>query len=109
MPDQNLLRGAKSLADKIDTGMIVLNVTEDDLAKIDPILASSPGFQVPNMKISVYKNRRGRYKGIYLWCIADLGTCRTNAQFATNWRHELINIENLKIIAEDEPSAWDKT
>lgn len=107
-PDQNLLRGAKSIADRADMGSILLNVTQDDLLKIDPILKANPTFSVPIIKISIYKNRRGKYKGIYLWCDANLGTCRVNPMFVTTWAGELISIEDAKIIVEEEPSAWDK-
>ena len=95
-PDQNLLRGAKSIADKIDVGMIMLPVKQDDLDNLARILSNTP-FERPNLKISVYKNRRGRYKGIYLWCNADLGTCRVKPMFATSYNYELIQINNLKI------------
>lgn len=106
-PDQNLLRGAKSIADRADVGLILLNVTNDDLVKLEPILASNPNFKVPNVKMSVYKNRRGSYKGIYLWCNADLGTCRIHPQFATTWHHEMIGIEDIKVIVEDDPAPWE--
>lgn len=104
-PDQNLLRGAKSIADKIDVGMIMLPVSDKDLVKLEPVLSSNPYFQTPNMKISIYKNRRGSYKGIYLWCYADLGVCRIQPQFATKYNGELISIEDIKIIV-DEPGAF---
>ena len=95
-PDQNLLRGAKAIADKIDTGLIMLPVTSEDLENLERILVNT-GFKKPNLKISVYKNRRGRYKGIYLWCDADLGTCRIRPVFATGYNYELIQMNNLKI------------
>ena len=95
-PDQNLLRGAKAIADKIDVGMIMLPVKEDDIENLDRILVNT-GFKKPNLKISVYKNRRGRYKGVFLWCDADLGTCRVKPIFATGYNYELIQINNLKI------------
>ena len=95
-PDQNLLRGAKAIADKIDTGLIMLPVTSEDLENLERILINT-GFKKPNLKISVYKNRRGRYKGIYLWCDADLGTCRIRPVFATGYNYELIQMNNLKI------------
>lgn len=95
-PDQNLLRGAKAIADKIDVGMIMLPVKDDDIESLDRILVNT-GFKKPNLKISIYKNRRGRYKGIYLWCDADLGTCRVKPIFATGYNYELIQINNLKI------------
>jgi hypothetical protein len=55
------------------------------------------GIEMPSIKISVYKNRRGRYKDILLWCRADRGICRINPIFATNYNYELISIEDLKI------------
>lgn len=104
-PDQNLLRGAKSIADRIDVGMILLGVSEDDLAKLEPILEANPNLQRPNLKLSVYKNRRGSYKGVYLWAKADLGTCRIYPQFCTTWHHEMVGIEDIKVIV-DEPGAF---
>lgn len=98
-PDQNLLRGAKSIADKIDLGEIALPVKDKDIESLGKILTSNT-FERPNMKISVYKNRRGRYKGIYLWCNADLGTCRVKPMFATTWGYEIIEMNDIKIITE---------
>lgn len=76
--------------------MIMLPVKEDDIENLDRILVNT-GFKKPNLKISVYKNRRGRYKGVFLWCDADLGTCRVKPIFATGYNYELIQINNLKI------------
>lgn len=105
-PDQNLLRGAKSIADKVDYGCILLPVRSDDLVKLEPIL-NSKIFEEPVIKISVYKNRRGRYKGIYLWCKANLGTCRIQPMFATTYGYELIEMDDIRITVEDnEPSAF---
>ena len=95
-PDQNLLRGAKSIADKLDLGMILLPVRADDKKALEKILSSGT-FDVPSLKLSIYKNRRGRYKGIYLWCKADLGTCRVTPMFATGWDYELIPIDDTRI------------
>ncbi len=88
--------------------MILLGVSPEDLAKLDPILASNPGFETPNVKLSIYKNRRGAYKGCFLWCKADLGTCRINPQFLTSWHHEMLSIEDIKIIVDDGPAVWEK-
>lgn len=95
-PDQNLLRGAKSIADSIDLGMHILPVTQKDLEALKPVLDSST-FEVPNAKLAIYKNRRGRYKSVYLWCKSDLGTCRINPMFCTDFSYELINMNDLKI------------
>ena len=94
--DQNLLRGAKAIADKIDCGMIMLQVSQDDKESLKNIV-NSMGIDMPDIKISVYKNRRGRYKDILLWCKADRGTCRIDPIFVTNYNYELMDIEDLKI------------
>ena len=52
--------------------------------------------------MSIYKNRRGRYKGVYLWCKGDLGTCRIKPMFCTTYGYELVSIDDIKIIVEDE-------
>lgn len=100
-PDQNLLRGAKSIADKIDFGAIMLLAREKDFKSLEPILSNS-SFPKPLIKISIYKNRRGRYKGIYLWCKANLGCCRIEPMFATGWDYELIQMDDIKIKLEEE-------
>ena len=104
-PDQNLLRGAKAIADKIDFGAILLGVKQDDIEKLDSVLSSSV-FDKPTIKMSIYKNRRGRYKGVYLWCKANLGCCRIEPMFCTTWDYELVNINNIKIMIEEESSAF---
>lgn len=106
-PDQNLLRGAKSIADKIDVGEIMLAVKPDDLAALEQIISTN-GFEPPNLKISVYKNRRGRYKGIYLWCKADLGICRIKPMFATTYTYDMVSIDDVRIRVEDEKPPWEE-
>jgi len=100
-PDQNLLRGAKAIADKIDYGSLILKVTSEDVESLKPVLDAGH-FSNPQLKISVYKNRRGRYKGIYLWCSADLSTCRINPMFATDYNYNLIKIDNVKVAVQSE-------
>lgn len=96
IPDQTLLRGAKAIADKIDFGCILLNTTDEDIESLESILSTGI-FERPNIKLSVYKNRRGKYKGVYLWCKADLGTCRIRPMFCTSYGYELIPIDNVNI------------
>lgn len=104
-PDQNLLRGAKAIADKIDYGSILLNVKDEDLVALEKILASNI-FERPTIKMSVYKNRRGRYKGVILWCKADLGCCRIKPMFCTTYDYEMVSIDDIRIKLEEE-SAFD--
>ena len=100
-PDQNLLRGAKAIADKIDYGSILLNVKDDDLVALDTILSSNL-FERPTIKMSIYKNRRGRYKGVILWCKADLGCCRIKPMFCTTYDYEMVNIDDMQIMLQEE-------
>lgn len=100
-PDQNLLRGAKAIADKIDFGAVLLPVVEEDKEKLNRILQST-AFDPPTIKMSVYKNRRGKYKGIYLWCKADLGICRIEPMFVTDYSYELQQVPDLKILMEED-------
>mgnify|MGYP003448346682 CR=1 FL=1 len=104
-PDQNLLRGAKSIADKIDYGSILLNTTDDDLVALEQILAGNM-FEKPTIKMSIYKNRRGRYKGVILWCKANLGCCRIQPMFCTTYDYEMVSIDDIRIRV-DEESAFE--
>ena len=101
IPDQNLLRGAKAIADKIDYGSILLNVTTEDIESLKPILDSNV-FEKPTIKLSIYKNRRGKYKGVILWCKASLGCCRIQPMFCTSYDYEMISVDNMKIVVEEE-------
>lgn len=95
--DQNVLRGAKSIADVCDVGMIMVNVTKADQEALKDTLAAG-GYEMPQVKISVYKNRRGPYKDIILWCNADRGVCKINPVFITNNNYELQFINDTKIV-----------
>lgn len=106
-PDQNLLRGAKSIADRADWGAILLSVTKEDQVKLEPLISANPNLSMPNVKMSIYKNRRGAYKGIFLWCQADLGTCRINPMFATDWSMNMKPIEDIKVEVNQGPGAWE--
>ena len=104
-PDQNLLRGAKAIADKIDLGAILMLAKDEDLVALDPILSTNV-FDKPTIKLSVYKNRRGRYKGVYLWCKADLGCCRIKPMFCTTYNYEMVSIDDVRVRI-DEESAFE--
>ena len=100
-PDQNLLRGAKSIADRIDLGTILLNATAEDISSLTTAgYIAKWGGMVPNTKLSVYKNRRGKYVNCYIWMFADKGTCRFTPIGATTWNYEPYEIPPLTILAQ---------
>lgn len=94
--DQNLLRGAKSIADKIDLGMIMLKTSKEDKEALREVITRLK-FEEPVIKISIYKNRRGQYKDILLWCKANQATCRVIPMFATDYNYQLIDLPDFKI------------
>ena len=102
-PDQSLLRGSKAIADRIDAGMIMLDVTSDDIEKIKPFCDKN-NVPIPNVKMSVYKIRQGRWKSVYLWMNAQKEYCRYNPVFVTDWRYGYIEMEDLKIKVQEESS-----
>lgn len=94
--DQNLLRGAKAIADKLDYGAMMLEVTEKDKEALQD-LCKRGGFDMPDIKMSVYKNRSCRWKGILVWCKANRGICRIDPIFVTKYDYQLCEIEDFKI------------
>ncbi|WP_064199100.1 DnaB-like helicase C-terminal domain-containing protein [Brevibacillus brevis] len=94
--DQNLLRGAKSLADKIQMGLIALVPTKQDLEAIDPILRNG-FYPEPNIVYHIYKNRMTKYKNIKLWLYIDYDTMRVHELFATTNDYQLINIQPTEL------------
>ena len=104
--DQNLLRGAKAIADKVDAGMIMLPVTDQDRESLK-VFCDKNGFDLPDLKISIYKNRRGRYNHMFLWCKTDMGTCKMNPVFATTYLYEPIEIEDLVINVRPKTDKWE--
>ena len=103
--DQNLLRGAKAIADKIDAGMIMLEASQDDIKALDTLIKQN-GFEKPAIKMSVYKNRRGRYKDVLLWCRAQRGICRIEPMFVTDYQYRLIDVPVYKVNVKEPNSAF---
>ena len=101
IPDQNLLRGAKSIADRIDLGTILLNTTPEDIDNLRRAGYIDKVFNgiEPNAKLSIYKNRRGKYVNCFVWMIADKGTCRFVPLGATTWNLEPYEIPPLTLEA----------
>ena len=100
-PDQNLLRGSKAIADRVDLGTILLEVTAEDKEKLNSF-CKKHDFPMPNVKLSVYKNRANKWKGIYLWMVAERGICRFNTIFVTDWMFNPIEMPLLKITVKED-------
>lgn len=96
IPDQTLLSGAKSIANRIDFGSIMLDCTPEDIEDITTaVLEERPSLGVPNVKCSIYKNRRGKINRVLLWMQADKGTCRYKTKFVTDYNLKLIDPKEI--------------
>lgn len=80
--------------------MVLLPITDKDTKGLEKILAQT-GYDTPTLKLSIYKNRRGKYKGIFLWCKANLGICRVEPMFATTYNYQFIPMDDLQIDVEE--------
>lgn len=88
---------AKSMADRIDVGIISLQPSPTELKAIKPILTKKIGMPEPNLVQHIYKVRRGKITKIRLWQRADLGTCRTTDLFVTDNNYNLIPVDATDI------------
>ena len=95
--DQNLLSGAKALANKLDVGFICMPPSNAELKKVEGIIHKKVGIPTPNMCTWIYKIRRGRITRVIIWSVYDLGTMRVRDLFVTTVNFELINIDFTKI------------
>ena len=97
---EGALRGAKSIADKVDVGMIVENVTSKDLKNLSELIEDlevNPQHLEPNMCSFIYKNRLGM-KGVIIWSKVDLSTLTTKPLFVTDYNYQRIDIPKTRII-----------
>lgn len=90
------IRGAKSIADKADVGVIISLVTENDLK----VLAEAIDLigETPNQVTDIYKLRRGKYNNVRIWSKYDAGTCRKKDLFITDSRmNQVTGFQSLDI------------
>ncbi len=90
------LRSAKSIADKVDVGAILMRVGEQDKEVIQTYLTK--GFEIePNFYIKVYKVRAGSYQDIKVYINFNRDTCQMCDCFVTDNNGEILNIESTNI------------
>lgn len=106
--DSTILRGAKSLADRIDLGVIFLEPSKTEMEAIKPILARQVGMPIPNRISHVYKCRRGKYTRVKLWHYVDLSTCRMQTLFVTDHDFKIIPIQATKVVTEEVEKLLDE-
>lgn len=103
--DQRAVKGARSLPNKADVGIVVFAPTKKELDFIEPLIRKGRGFNntiTPNSCYTIYKNRFGEItEEVKIWCYQNLGNMRTVDLFCTNRNYEPISIDKTIIELED--------
>ena len=101
--DQNMIRGSKAIADKIDIGIIGVRLTDAEKKQIDAIwqeIKRQKGFtHDPNLVLDLYKNRRGKIAHDKIFRYFDFGTCRCEDLFITD--------SSYRALSEDENGKFE--
>lgn len=99
--DQRAVKGARSLPNKADVGVVSFEPTKKELEKIDPIVVRKGlvNHKYPNICHSFYKIRGGiqQHKDIKVWGYQDLGTMEYEDMFCTDKNYKLVNVNPTKI------------
>lgn len=106
MRDSASLAGGSSTSRKVDYGVQLYKVTEEDLQKLEPILETGM-YETPNYSHWIYKNRGGKYDKVVIWSRMDLGIMHERVLFMTDTSYNLLNVKptEIKITGEDEVEA----
>lgn len=102
--DQSMLRGAKSMADKMQYGIIMAKPSEKELGLVQAIIddSQSRGFGAvqyqPNLVYHIYKNRKSKYKG-KLWLYVNYDTMRQTELFMTDFNNNLIKVPKTDLLS----------
>lgn len=94
--DQRAVKGARSLPNKCDLGMVSFAPTKKELELLEEVI-EKVGLNnykcVPNICYSIYKNRGGKIKNIKIWGYQDLGTMEYVDLFCTDESYVPMNVD----------------
>ena len=93
--DQTIVRGSRAIIDKADLAAIVTRITLKEKILLKPILEKASmmfGKPDPNICISVYKNRGGKYNNVKIWLYIDYSTMRVDDLFVTDNDYQILEI-----------------
>lgn len=99
--DASAIRGALSLSDKLDAGLISIPPSAQDLEYLEEAIKDNWGVE-PNMCHTIYKNRGSRYKSIRIWTRINLGTVREEVLFVTDDKYRKVEMKKTYIETLDE-------
>lgn len=90
--DETMLRGAKSMADRVDMGEISLPPSASEEKMQEKLKKNIIGCPEVNLIRHIYKLRGGKWSKIKICQHADLGTARTTDLFVLNRDNKIIDI-----------------
>ncbi len=101
--DQRAVKGARSLPNKADVGVVAFEPTKKELEAIKPLLKKKGliKHKEPNLCTSFYKNRGGKIKSVKVWSYQDLGNMEYYDLFCTDEAYRPINVNKVKIEVEE--------
>ena len=94
--DQSMIRGSKAVADKADIGCIIMPVDEVEKEQVKDII-NKVGV-APSHVIDIYKIRSGRFRGVRVWTLINLGNGRQRDLFITDSENNLLTFEEYEKI-----------
>lgn len=101
--NQNMIRDAKSIADKADVGMIGVKCTDQEFEMVKTYFEQLNISKKPNQVIDVYKNRRGSMVNIKIFRYFDYATLRAEDLLVTTQGFKMIeNAMNSEIVYNDQ-------
>ena len=99
--DQTAVKGGKSLPNKADLGYTVFAPTVKELELLEPVITeATKGINnrvIPNVCLTIYKNRWFNPKDVKIWGYQDLGTGQFIDLFCTDKNYNVLNISKTKI------------
>ena len=100
--DHSVLEGRKSIANKIDAGIVWTIPNTAERAKLDKITHNQIGSSKINLLQWAYKVRNGKYSRIIICSHLDLGHMRIKDCFITDYDFNLIDMPLDKVEIVDE-------
>ena len=87
--DASVIQGAKALVNKADLAAVVTRPTAKELIKLEDTIRHLGMTEPPNLVISVYKNRGGKYTDVKVWLYVNYDTMRVHDLFCTDTEYDL--------------------
>lgn len=104
--DQTIVRGSKAIIDKCDVAAIASRPTMKERKMIEKyyrqVKKLRQNIAMPNICLSIYKNRGGKLNEIKIWLYIDYSTMRVHDLFVTNNDYEMLDINKTYVYIDED-------